>query len=104
MRRWWCASKKHNRPKEGLAIAVRSLVAGECSRGRWAGVPTRLYLHSAGLAGGLLFAKLGAAPQLTGLFVMLMGTELFLYAAALDEFLETSQRHSDRFFVVHAHP
>jgi hypothetical protein len=58
----------------------------------------------AGLPGGLLFPQTGTTAQFAGFFVVLMGTQFFLHAAAFDQFLEPAQGQTDWFFVMNTHP
>src|SRR5437764_14428493 len=50
-----------------------------------------------GLAGGLLLAEPGPAPQLARLLVVLVGAELFLHSATFDQLLEPTQCQRDWF-------
>jgi hypothetical protein len=57
-----------------------------------------------GLADGALLAKFGAPTGLARLLVVFPLSQFFLNAAALEQFLESSQRQPDRLSVVNTHP
>jgi hypothetical protein len=51
----------------------------------------------------LLFAQLGPASLFAWFFIMLASTKLFLHSAALNQFLEAAECHSNRFLVMYPH-
>src|SRR5262245_25084172 len=55
-------------------------------------------------SGRLFFSQLGPPPLLTWLFVVLVFPQLFLHSASINQLLYSSQRLTDRFFNVNAHP
>src|SRR5207248_748095 len=57
-----------------------------------------------GLADGALLAEFRAAAGLAGLFVILALPQLFLDAAALEQFLEPAQGQADRLPIMNKHP
>jgi hypothetical protein len=56
-----------------------------------------------GLARRFLFAQLGAAALFAWLLIVLASAQLFVHSSAFDQFLETAQRHSNRFPVMNPH-